>query len=163
MRATTIIQTTHPARFACAVAASGIALTTFVAPVPTERQGRDDFVRKGWNASATAAFSGGTRNSLVRFAGPTRRTSMTRTATFLTIALVSSLATPLVVSASTAPKSDAPATVMVATAAVATPAPVATSAVLAQPVQAEAGCARRVRVVYQGYSPVNGGTCTAAR
>lgn len=88
---------------------------------------------------------------------------MTRTATFLTIALVSSLATPLVVSASTAPKSAAPAAAtMVATASVATPAPVATPAVLAQPAQADTGCAKRVRVVYQGYGPVNG-ACTAAR
>lgn len=80
---------------------------------------------------------------------------MTRSATFGLIALVSSVATPLVVSAG-APAS-APAAAQITT--MAAVAPTETVAVASAPASP---CARRVRVVYQGYvTPAEG--CAATR
>lgn len=78
---------------------------------------------------------------------------MTRTATFLAIAVVSSVATPLVVRA--AGPVSAP-TQMAAVSTVATTAPATvTGAAVTQSTESTsaAPCMRRVRVVYQGFGP----------
>ena len=83
---------------------------------------------------------------------------MSRSATFLVIAVVSSLATPLVVRAAgnapAAPAVSAP--IKVATSTEAVPAITSVSA------QVES-CTRKVRVVYQGYGPTDGCAAPAAR
>lgn len=77
---------------------------------------------------------------------------MSRSAMFLTIALASSVATPLVVRA-------AGSTPAATTASVTTSAAPVTSA----PADAAApGCARKVRVVYQGFGPAPD-TCVTPR
>jgi len=75
---------------------------------------------------------------------------MNRTAALLTITLLSSLATPIVVQATTpAPREPAaaPATVQTAAAEI--------------PKAAEPACARKVKVVYAGYGEGGTGACPA--
>ena len=75
---------------------------------------------------------------------------MNRTAALLTITLLSSLATPLVVQATTpTPREPAAAPAMVQTAAVETPK------------AAEQACARKVKVVYTGYGEGAASACPA--
>ena len=66
---------------------------------------------------------------------------MNRTAALLTIALLSSLATPLVVQATTPAPRDP----------IAAPAVVQTAAIETAPAVAEPACVRKVKVVYAGY------------
>jgi len=88
--------------------------------------GRADHVRWCRHAKRTASDQG---------------SQMNRTAALLTIALLSSLATPLVVQATT-PTPREP---------IAAPAAVQTAAVETMPAVAEPACARKVKVVYRGY------------
>ena len=78
---------------------------------------------------------------------------MTRTSTIVTIAILSSILTPVVVKA-TATRPEAPAPVQavkVEVAAVTAPASVA----------AEPACTRRVKVVYAGYGEAHAAACAA--
>jgi hypothetical protein len=74
---------------------------------------------------------------------------MTRTTTIVTLALLSSVLTPVVVKA-TGTESSAPAQqAKVEVVAVTTPAPAAS----------EPSCARKVKVVYAGYGEAHAATC----
>jgi len=78
---------------------------------------------------------------------------MNRTAALLTIALLSSLATPLVVQATTpAPREPVAAPVAVQ-------ASVQTAAIETTPAVAEPACTRKVKVVYAGYGETKAGAC----
>jgi hypothetical protein len=75
---------------------------------------------------------------------------MTRTPTIVTLALVSSLLTPVVVKATGVAETAAPAQqAKVEMAAVTTPAPAA----------AEPACTRKVKVVYAGYGEAHAAAC----
>jgi hypothetical protein len=89
---------------------------------------------------------------------------MNRSATFLAIALVSSIATPLVVRAAgpAAATSAASAPAKVATIAALDPAPALRATVGTTSDAAAAPCARKVRVVYQGFGPAPDACVTAA-
>lgn len=78
---------------------------------------------------------------------------MSRSAMFLTIALVSSVATPLVVRAASSTSPSAPVAVAATSTAIVTPAAAEVPA---------ATCARKVRVVYQGFGPAPD-TCVTPR
>ena len=67
---------------------------------------------------------------------------MTRTATLVAITLISALATPVVVNATTAE------------------APVATASVIATASAAEPACERTIKVVYAGYGEAKAVPCT---
>ena len=74
---------------------------------------------------------------------------MTRTPTIVTLALLSSLLTPVVVKATGIAETAAPAQqAKVEMAAVTTPAPAA-----------EPACTRKVKVVYAGYGEVHAAAC----
>ncbi len=70
---------------------------------------------------------------------------MTRTATLVAITLISALATPVEVNATT-PKTSA----------------VAATATVAAPKAVEPSCVRQVRVVYAGYGEGQGAPCIAS-
>ena len=83
---------------------------------------------------------------------------MTRTSTIVTIALLSSILTPVVVKATgTSEKSAAVREAKVETALV-QPATAATTPAPA----AEPACARKVKVVYAGYGEAHAAACAAA-
>jgi len=76
---------------------------------------------------------------------------MTRTTTLLAITLISSIATPLVVQATTPASREA---------AIAAPAAIVQTAAVETPAQAvEPTCARKVKVVYRGYGEGAAGAC----
>ena len=84
---------------------------------------------------------------------------MTRTSTIVTIALLSSILTPVVVKATgTSEKSAAVREAKVETALV-QPATAATTPATAA---AEPACARKVKVVYAGYGEAHAAACAAA-
>jgi hypothetical protein len=73
---------------------------------------------------------------------------MTRTSTIVTLALLSSVLTPVVVKATGTESSAPPQQAKVEVVAVTTPAPAA-----------EPSCARKVKVVYAGYGEAHAAAC----
>jgi|tagenome__1003787_1003787.scaffolds.fasta_scaffold19403007_2 hypothetical protein len=79
---------------------------------------------------------------------------MTRTATLLAITVLSSIATPFVVNA-TGARQPSPAPIVAE-------APAAAPAVVPAALAEEPSCTRRVRMVYRGYTDMDGGACIVA-
>jgi len=78
---------------------------------------------------------------------------MTRTTTIVTLAILSSVLTPVVVRATGTDRSAPVQQAKVETVAVTSPAPA--------PAAAEPACARRVKVVYAGYGEAQAATCAS--